>query len=68
MMMQYDVTGGGPMEVSVVEFSVPGAQIDHITSNMQQNVKNVKVLLSFGCCTVHCALHFSLEMCGVLGF
>ncbi len=23
MMMQYDVTGGGPMEASVVELSVP---------------------------------------------
>ncbi len=48
MIMQYDVTGGGSMEASVVELSVPVFKSIITLEDMQQNVKKIvkKKLLS----------------------
>ena len=58
MMMSYDVTGGGPMEVPIVEFQYTSTQITLIQSHYFSSEdihKNVKIESStlFGCCTVH---------------
>ncbi len=53
MTMQYYVTGGGPMEASVVELSVPVLKlIIIITFTLDYMQQNIKKSTLFGCRTV----------------
>ncbi len=49
--INYDVTGGGPMEAPIVELSVPSCtQIDSTLEDIHKNVKNHSLWL------LHCRL------------